>query len=152
MRDAIRAAVDKGIVVVEPAGNGNLDIGGLGPSWLADPAGPHAWGALIVGGGGAGPGGDAAVADRERVPGSNYGVRVDLQGFGGAVVTSGYADLSGGASADRSYTACFDGTSSASATVAGAVAVLQGAAIARTGAPLTPARVRELLPGPACPR
>jgi hypothetical protein len=99
----------------------------------------------MVGAGGSGLG-DPPVGDLERVPGSNYGARVDVQGYGAAVVTTGYSDLSSGAAgADRSYTACFDGTSSASATVAGAAAVLQGAAITRTGAPLTPAALRDLL-------
>ncbi len=145
VRAAIAKAVDRGIVVVEPAGNGGLDIGTLGPSWLSNPSDPLATGALLVGAGGSGLA-EPAVPDRERVPGSNYGARVDLQGFGTAVVTAGYADLSSaGAGAERAYTACFDGTSSASATVAGAVAVLQEAAIAGTGSPLTPAAVRELL-------
>ena len=84
------------------------------------------------------------MGDLQRTPESNYGARVDLQGYGAGVVTSGYADLPG-ADADSSYTACFDGTSSASATVAGAVAVVQGEAIARFGSPLTPAQMRTLL-------
>lgn len=145
VRAAIANAVARGIVVVEPAGNGGLDVGTLGQPWLTDPADSQATGAIMVGAGGSGLG-DPPVGDRERVPGSNYGSRVDLQGFGAAVVTTGYADLSSpGAGADHAYTACFDGTSSASATVAGAAAVLQGAAVARTGAPLDPATLRELL-------
>jgi hypothetical protein len=84
------------------------------------------------------------ASERRRVSGSNFGARVDVQGIGAAVVTSGYGERLGG-SDDRAYTACFDGTSSASATVAGAVAALQSAAIARTGSPLAPAAVRTLL-------
>ena len=67
-----------------------------------------------------------------------------MQGVGAAVVTAGYGEGLGG-SDDRSYTSCFDGTSSASATVAGAVAALQSGAISLTGSPLTPAQVRSLL-------
>ena len=144
VRTAIRKAVNDGIVVVEPAGNGDLDIGTLGRPWLSDPQVSNS-GAILVGAGGSGLG-TPATGDRERVPGSNYGARVDLQGFGAAVVTAGYADLTApGGGPDRAYTACFDGTSSASATVAGGIAVLQSAVVARGGAPLRPAEVRDFL-------
>ena len=130
VREAIAKVVAKGVVVVEPAGNGDLDVGTLGPSWLSDPSDVKASGALMVGAGGSGIG-ETAVPDRQRVPGSNWGARVNVQGFGSAVVSAGYGDLSSeDAGADHAYTACFDGTSSASATVAGAAASLQGALIA----------------------
>ena len=152
VRAAIADAVDRGIVVVEPAGNGGLDVGTLGPAWLSDSENPLVTGALMVGAGGSGLG-DPPVPDLERVPGSNWGTRVDLQGYGAAVVTTGYADLTGdGTDPDLAYTACFDGTSSASATVAGAAAVLQAEAIRRTGAPLSPAEVRELLVATGLPQ
>lgn len=145
VRTAIEKAVSRGIVVVEPAGNGDLDLASLGKSWLMGAGDPLATGALMVGAGGSGVG-VPSVGDRERVPGSNYGARVDVQGFGAAVVTAGYGDLSGSAAgADRAYTACFDGTSSASASVAAAAALIQSAAVARTGKPLSPAKVRALL-------
>lgn len=145
VRTEIAKAVQKGIVVVEPAGNGDLDIGTLDKSWLSDPSDPKASGALMVGAGGAGIG-EADVPDRNRVPGSNWGARVDVQGFGSGLVSSGYGDISApGAGAGHAYTACFDGTSGASATVAGAVASLQGRVIAQRGTPLTPAEVRSVL-------
>jgi len=58
---------------------------------------------------------------------SNYGMRLDLQGWGDSIVTSGYGDL---AAADPTefYTEKFGGTSGAAAIVAGAVASLQGVA------------------------
>ena len=88
-------------------------------------------------------------------PGSNYGARVDLQGFGAGVVTTGYGEGIGPPGPrDRAYTSCFDGTSSASATVAGAVAALQGLAIDPTAPPLTPAvraRPRRHRPRPSRP-
>ena len=144
VRDAIRAAVDKGIVVVEPAGNGNMDLADMGVSYLQGQTAPGHSGALIVGAGGS----DQAAtgpSSRRRAAGSNYGSRVDLQGVGVGVVTSGYGDGLGGAD-DRAYTSCFDGTSSASATVAAAVAALQsGAKAQNAGAALTPGQVRSLL-------
>ncbi len=152
VRTEIAKAVEAGIVVVEPAGNGDLDIGTLGRSWLTDPSDAKASGALMVGAGGAGIG-ESDVPDRQRVPGSNWGARVDVQGFGTGLVSSGYGDISAsGAGADRAYTACFDGTSGASATVAGAVASLQAGAIARRGTPLAPAEVRALLQSTGLPQ
>ncbi|WP_217914589.1 S8 family serine peptidase [Miltoncostaea marina] len=150
VRAAIREAVDAGITVVEPAGNGDGDIGALAP-WLAGPDAPDHSGAIVVGAGG-GAQDDSPAADRQRIEGSNFGARVDLQGHGAGVVTSGYGDAGWGASGDRSYTACFDGTSSAAATVAGAVAVVQSAEIARDGTPLTPAEVRDLLVATGAPQ
>ena len=146
VRDEIRKAVGRGIVVVEPAGNGDIDVGTVGIPWLTGPNAPNHTGALIVGAGGSpsAPSDADGTTDLRRVSGSNFGARVDLQGIGAAVVTSGYGEALGG-SDDRAYTACFDGTSSASATVAGAVAALQSGAIARTGSPLSPAAVRALL-------
>ena len=70
-----------------------------------------------------------------------------MQGVGVGVVTAGYGngpDPIGG-SGDRAYTACFDGTSSASATVAAAVVALQSAAIAQGRPRLTPDQVRAIL-------
>ncbi len=152
VRAAIAKAVAKGIVVVEPAANSGVDLGSvslgtLGPNpWAPGTPGASDSGALLVGGGGSGTDllNGILVGDLQRTAESNFGDRVNLQGYGAGVVTSGYADLPG-ADANSSYTACFDGTSSASATVAGAVAVVQGAAIAHFGEPLTPAQMRLLL-------
>ena len=153
VRAAISDAVASGIVVVEPAANSGQDLASipldpsLGPNpWAPGTAGEDDSGALIVGAGGSGsPLLDVAtVGDRQRTPESNFGARVDLQGVGAGVVTGGYADLPL-ATGDTAYTACFDGTSSASAIVAGAVAVIQGEAMARFGAPLTPYEMRTLL-------
>jgi subtilisin family serine protease len=151
VRTAIRTAVSAGIVVVEPAANSGIDLGSLADQapWLADPAHPENSGALMVGAGGS----TATETDLGRSVVSNYGARVDVQGYGEAVLTTGYGQELGPADdPDRRYTACFDGTSSASATVAGAVAVLQGIAIAERGAPLTPAQVRRVLVATGTPQ
>ena len=90
--------------------------------------------------------------DRERASFSNYGSRVDVQGWGDSVFTTGwggdspcgYRNSDDPADPNFWYTCEFSGTSSASAIVAGAVANLQGVAKSRLGA-LTPSEVRQLL-------
>ena len=141
MRNAIRAIVNGGIVVVEPAGNGDRDLATLGVPWLADPASPDGTGALMVGAGNS----PVTGTDLARTAGTNFGARVNLQGYGSGVLTSGYGDLDPALPPSRGYTACFDGTSSASATVAGAVAALQDLAERETGGPLTPAATRAAM-------
>jgi hypothetical protein len=63
---------------------------------------------------------------------TNYGSRLDLNGWGDSVTSTGYGDLQGGQETQW-YTAGFSGTSSASPIVAGSVADLQGMSKARWG-------------------
>jgi PKD domain/Subtilase family len=70
---------------------------------------------------------------RHRLSFSNYGERVNLQGYGGGVTTTGYGDLQGGASRNTWYTNSFNGTSSASPIVTGAVIALQSIYKAASG-------------------
>ncbi len=151
MRDAIRAAVAKGIVVIEPAGNSGMDLKDSGAPWLASATDKDHSGAIIVSGGGGGFD-ETGTADLRRVPVSNFGSRVDLQGIGAGVVTAGYGTEPWSAKGDLAYTACFDGTSSAAATVAAVAAAVQSAEIARDGTPLTPAQVREVLVSTGTPQ
>jgi hypothetical protein len=139
--------VDRGIVVVEPAGNGGVDLGASRYPWLRGPEASGHSGAIIVGAGGSLTD-ERRPSDLQWTSGSNYGSRVDLQGVGVAVVTSGYGNGEGerlGGRGDRAYTACFDGTSSASATVAAAAAALQSHVLGQGRPPLTPAEVRAVL-------
>jgi hypothetical protein len=161
---AIRYAVAKGVVVVEAGGNGgqNLDD----PVYNTPAAGfPATWsnpfnvnnpssGAVLVGAGcppagthgrNAQPGWGDVYADRGRCFFSNYGARVDAQGWGWEVTSTGYGDLQGGADPNKFYTDTFSGTSSASPIVVGTLACVQGTLRAHGRIPLSPARARELL-------
>ena len=161
--DAIRYATNKGIIVVEAAGNGarNLDD----PIYSIKPAGfPADWtnpfnranrdsGAIVVGAGAPPPGthGRNHGPDRSRLDFSNYGALVDAQGWGREVTTTGYGDLQGGLT-NQWYTEQFSGTSSASPIVVGTIASVQGILRARGRIPLNPARVRELLRATGSPQ
>ncbi|MFH1277113.1 MAG: FG-GAP-like repeat-containing protein [Candidatus Eisenbacteria bacterium] len=141
---AIAAAVGNGISVVEAGGNGGNAAGtGVNTgllSWYGDS------GAIIVGGGGAWPGGTWVETDLERCGYSSYGPRFDLQGWGEDVATTGYGHLYNQGGYDSLFTHMFSGTSSASPIVAGAVACVVGhwkATISTT--PPSPSYIRNLL-------
>lgn len=154
---AIRYAVNRGVIVVEAAGNGNNNLDD--PVYNTPLAGfPSDWrnpfnrsqrdsGAILVGAGAPPPGthGRDHGPDRSRLGFSNYGSAIDAQGWGREVTTCGYGDLQGGSSEDLWYTDQFSGTSSASPIVVGALGCVQGVMRAAGRIPLSPARARELL-------
>lgn len=150
---AIRYAVNRGICVVEAAGNGGEDLdaaiydtpaAGFPTDWR-NPfrRGRRDSGAVLVGAG-APPSGNHGP-DRSRLGFSNYGSAVDVQGWGREVVTTGYGDLQGGANSNLHYTRRFSGTSSASPIIVGALGCVQGVLRARRRPLLSPARARDLL-------
>ncbi|WP_407519798.1 S8 family peptidase [Methylobacterium oryzisoli] len=161
---AIRYAVNRGIIVVEAAGNGNNNLDD--PVYNTPLAGfPADWrnpfnrslrdsGAVLVGAGAPPPGthGRNWGPDRSRLDFSNYGSAVDVQGWGREVTTAGYGDLQGGGSEDLWYTDVFSGTSSASPIVVGALGCVQGVLRAAGRIPLTPSRARQLLRASGSPQ
>jgi subtilisin family serine protease len=135
--DAVSAATAKGIVVVAAAGNGdvNLDrdtcLGAFDRSKRDSQA-------IIVGAG--------SSTDHARLSFSSYGSRVDVQGWGENVTTTGYGDAFNPTNdVRRYYTKSFNGTSSATPIVAGAVLVIQGVRKACGLPPATPLEMRDLL-------
>ena len=82
---------------------------------------------------------------RSRLSFSNYGPRVNVQGWGDCVTTTGYGDLQRGGNNDLWYTSTFGGTSSASPIVTGAAAALSSAQERANGTHLTSQQVRSLL-------
>lgn len=144
--NAIQLAAGNGIIVVEAAGNGDEDLDD--PVYSTGNNGHHPFlpannsGAILVGAGGVG----GAAATRSRLYFSNYGSRVDVQGNGEGVTTTGYGDLYNTEGLDYFYTAQFGGTSSASPIVAGAAILLQSTYKSlNSGSVLSPEQVRMLL-------
>lgn len=161
---AIQLATQKGIIVVEAAGNGaeNLDDARYD---TAGPGFPTSWtnpyrrsnrdsGAILVGAGAppSGTHGRHHDTDRSRLDFSNYGASLDAQGWGREVTTTGYGDLQAGADQHRWYTDQFSGTSSASPMVVGALAAVQGVLRASGRQLLTPATARRLLRATGSPQ
>jgi len=131
-----QTATDAGIIVVAAAGNGGTNLDGPAFSSYLDRGDS---GAILVG---------AGTASTVHLPlsFSNYGSRVNVQGWGHVVFTTGYGEFAQhGGDANQRYTAVFNGTSSASALVAGACAALQSAVLQETGTVLTPMQMRDVL-------
>jgi len=159
---AVQDATARGILVVAAAGNGAESLDDAlyerrpaeFPEWWRNPFNPSnpSSGAILVGAGAPPPGthGRDHGPDRSRLAFSNYGARVDTQGWGREVTTTGGfwdrpGDLQGGAEEIAWYTDTFSGTSSASPVVVGALAALQGMLKAAGQAPMSAERARVLL-------
>ena len=130
---AIVNAISNGIHVVEAGGNGNVNTDGM--TWYGNS------GAIIVGAGGA-----SAGNDLQRLSFSSYGQRFNLQGWGENVFTTGYGYYYNAEGVNYYYTSTFNGTSSASPIVAGALACAEGYYLANVSStPPTPAYMRTHL-------
>ncbi len=135
---AIVNAIANGIHVVEAGGNGNINTGNM--AWYGNS------GAIIVGAGGVYTGGTYIEGNLQRLSFSSYGPRFDLQGWGENVFTTGYGTYYNAQGPNYYYRADFNGTSSASPIVAGALACVEGYYFANVSAtPPTPANMRTWL-------
>jgi serine protease len=151
--NVIKMATASGRIVVEAAGNGhkdrwegiNLDAAGCQNVFNRN---FRDSGAIIVG---AGAPPNYTQPDRSRLAFSDFGSRVDVQGWGELVTSTGYGDLYPGSGPNQWYTDTFNGTSSASPIVAGAAAILSSIAQQRSIS-VTPARIRSILVSTGSPQ
>jgi cysteine-rich repeat protein len=140
--DAVRTAVADGWVIVEAAGNGQEDLDDTSLFGDAFDRTAHDSGAIVVG---------AGEPPSERLPRgpewfTNWGSRLDVQGWGSEVTTLGYGYLFW-ASGDHHqwYTDAFGGTSSATPIVASAAAAVMGVHLALVGEAIEPSELRDVL-------
>lgn len=149
LHEAIKYAVNKGIIVLQASGNGatNLDYSGDMPS--------DDNGSIMVGNGSLM---QERIVTNNYISGGNYGKRVNLQAWGDTVVATlgtwswtGVTPISGfhgetfGNNDQRAYCYQFSGTSSALPIVTGVVAVVQSFAKDSLGYTLTSQEMRDLL-------
>lgn len=132
--DITKAATDNGIIVVAAAGNGNQN---LDDSYYSGYIARGDNGSIIVGAG-------SADNSRSKQSFSTYGSRVNVQGWGQSVTSSGYGALYNGGE-HATYTNSFSGTSSATPIVTSAVVAIQSYAKNKLGFILTPREMRNLL-------
>ncbi|MCH0569740.1 S8 family serine peptidase [Streptomyces sp. MUM 136J] len=166
---AVRYATAKGVLVVAAAGNGAESLDDAlyerrpddFPGWWRNPFNPSnaSSGAVLVGAGAPPPGthGRDHGPDRSRLAFSNHGARVDAQGWGHEVTTTGGfwdrpGDLQGGPEEITWYTDAFSGTSAAAPVVAGALAGLQGVLRAAGRPVMSPEDARRVLRATGSPQ
>ncbi len=136
--NVIKTATSKGIHVVEAAGNGNNNLDDTTKFGRLFDLTYRDSGAIMAG---------ATNGSRTARAGfSNYGKRITANGWGYSVTTTGYGKLFfPNLDKRQTYTATFNGTSSASPIVTGAVAALAGAVAYQNDRILTVNEVRSLL-------
>ncbi len=147
--DVVVTAVGNGFHVVEAGGNGYQDLDaavygmGNGGHWPFLPLNNS--GAIIVGAGAAPSSFYGTDTARSRLNFSNYGGRLDLQGWGEFVTTTGYGYLHNSEGINLWYDSTFAGTSSASPIVAAAVALVESRFESVYGGVMAPITMRSIL-------
>lgn len=147
--NALNLACGNGFIVVQAAGNGAQDLDGF--EYRTNNAGHYPFmeenrtPAIIVGAGSAPPGWGGRSAARSRLDYSNFGSRVDVQGWGEAIYTLGYGNIGNREDPDRWLTRSFGGTSGATPIVSSAAALLQSYAKTSDFGVLNPAQMLHLL-------
>jgi serine protease len=145
--NSVLYAIGNDMIVCEAAGNGYQDLDasvysqGNGGHYPFLPENDS--GAIMIGAGGAYGSCGWSEGWKQRLPYSNYGSRVDVQGWGECVYTTGYGDA--WSEPDCEYTSSFSGTSSATPIVAGACILIQSYAIRDLGGAMLPEEMRSLL-------
>lgn len=140
--DMTKAATDSGIIIIAAAGNGNQDLDD--PFYAAYRARGNS-GAIIVGAG-------SPNTTHSKLSFSTYGSRVDVQGWGSNVLAAGYGSYQKyDNDNNRTYT-WFNGTSSATPTVASAAVLIQSFYRQNTGQYLSPAAMKNLLVSTGIPQ
>ena len=140
--DLTAAASASGIIVVAAAGNGAQN---LNSTYYQNYMNLGNSGAIIVGAG-------TPNLSHNRISYSTYGTRVDVQGWGENVFTTGYGDAQNVGNDFNQYYTNFGGTSSATAMVAGCVVVLQSYHFSLTGGYLTGPQMRTILKDTGVPQ
>lgn len=134
--DVIKALTDKGVHVIEAAGNGNVNLDSPGFQGEFD-VNVRDSGAILAGA--------FCAKNGKKASFSTYGSRVTSSAWGcWDVVSTGYGDLYKNGGVNDSYTATFAGTSSSNPIIAGVVASLSGIAKAN-GITVTPRQMRQIL-------
>jgi alpha-tubulin suppressor-like RCC1 family protein len=156
--DEVVTATAAGVTVVQPAGNGSLDLDGT-DFWAQMLMARPDSGSIIVGAGEPSstmPWTDECdPADPHPAPRtvrdfSTYGTRVDVQGWANCIASfggpqTGRNDLTPAETdPNRMYWSNMNGTSGAAPMVVGAVGAVQGI-LKQSGAPLSPLEIRSLL-------
>ena len=138
--DAIKNLSNLGVVVVETGGNGGRDLDDAAFSGRFN-RNVRDSDAIIVGAG--------SSADHAPLFYTSRGSRVDLQGYGENVVTTGgsHSFLQGSGPGERNirYTSDFNGTSSAGPVVVNAVAAIQSYRKAAGAGPMTADQIAAVL-------
>jgi hypothetical protein len=142
--DLTKIATDAGIIVVAAAGNGDEN---LDDTFYNDYNARGDSGAIIVGAG-------TSDLNHNKMGFSSYGSRVNVHSWGQNVFTTGegYSPLIFGNDFNQYYNPYFSGTSSATATMGGFLAVLQSYYLAQTGNYLSPSAMRSLIVNTGIPQ